>query len=392
MGPRVRFALAILALAGAGLAGVIAFAPFDREARLRRLDLEALRRAALARPNDAELFLMLGRRLRQRGDLHRAFVVTRHACDLNHHAPKFVAAMAGALVDDADYDPAYRLAKDAMTRWPQSGEVRAQLSRVYAGRGYFTDALREAETAVRLAPPCAEAWQSLGNARSLNKRPEQAYAAFERALALEPRDAELLADYGEALARYGRPAEAEATLRRALALAPHAARPLGLLGQFEASRARTAADRAAARELLERARARAPEDAGLQYNLALLDRRDGRDQEAILLLKSCLTQDPRYGEAYLALGQIYQNTGRRAAARQAFAAWQRFSDYRREAAHLQMRLRRLPGNPELLRRLARLNAAHGKPQQAAEYQRQIQSPEPGAPANAGAPTSSGGAR
>jgi predicted Zn-dependent protease len=155
-------------------------------------------------------------------------------------------------------------------------------------------------------------------------------------------------------------------LRGAIALAPRAVRPLGLLGQFEASRARTAAARAAARELLERARARVPDDAGLQYSLALLDRRDGRDQEAILLLKSCLTQDPRYGEAYLALGQIYRKAGQRAAARQAFVAWQRFSDYRREAAHLEMRLRRLPGNPELLRRLARLNAASGKPRRTDE--------------------------
>src|SRR5205807_812327 len=99
---------------------------------------------------------------------------------------------------------AYRLGKDAVARWPHSGEVRAQFSRVYAGRGYFIDALREAEAAVRLAPGAAEAWQALGNACSLNKRPELAYAAFERALKQEPRDAKLLADYGEALAKYGR--------------------------------------------------------------------------------------------------------------------------------------------------------------------------------------------
>jgi len=168
------------------------------------------------------------------------------------------------------------------------------------------------------------------------------------------------------------------------------------LGQFKASRARTAADRAAARALLERARARAPEDAELQYHLALLDTRDGRDPEAIRLLKSCLAHDPRYGEAYLELGQIYRKTGQSAAARQAFAAWQRFSDYRREAAHLQMRLRRMPGNMELLRRLARLNAAspasgYPKPQRAEQDRRRIQAPAGGAPADAGAPNRPRGA-
>lgn len=334
--------------------------PFDRERRLERLDLEALRRAALARPKDAELFLVLGRRLRQAGDLRRAFAITNHAYDLNDHSPKFVAAMVGALVDAGEFDSAYELGKNAVSRWPDSGEVRAQLSRVYAGRGYFVDALREAEAAVHMAPAAAEAWQALGNACALNKRPSQAYAAFERALQQEPRDAELLADYGEALAKYGRAAEAEAQLARAVQLAPRDARALGLLGQFKASRARTPEERAAARELLERAAARAPNNAEVRYHLALLELQEGRTEQAVQLLRSCLALDPRYGEAHLALGQLYQRTGQPAAARQALAAWQRFSDYRREAAQLEMRLRRQPGNRELLQRLARLQDAYGR--------------------------------
>ena len=369
---RIWQGLMVLALGSAALVGITRLSPFDRESRLQRLDLESLRRAALARPNDAELFLTLGRRLRQTDDLHKAFVITNHAYDLNDHSPRFVAAMTGALVDAGEFDSAYRLGKDAAARWPGSGEVRAQFARVYAGRGYFADALREAEAAVRLAPRHEEAWQALGNACSLNKRPVQAYAAFERALKLEPRDAELLADYGEALARYGRASEAEARLAEAVSLAPRAARPLGLLGQLQASHAHSVGERAAARALLERARARAPKDAEIQYHLALLDIQEDRNQEAIHLLKSCLALDPRYGEAYLALGQVYRRTGQTAAARQAYAAWQRFSDSRREEAHLQLRLRRTPGDIARLRRLARLHAVYGRLDLAEEDRRRIQ--------------------
>src|SRR5437899_582874 len=185
---RLKRTLILLALVSAALAGLARLVPRDRQARLEQLDLESLRRAALARPNDAELFLVLGRRLRQAGELHKAFVITNHAYDLNVHSPRVVAAMVGALVDAGEFDPAYRLGKDAAARWPHSGEVHAQFSRVYAGRGYFTEALREAEAAIRLAPRSEEAWQALGNACSLNKRPGQAYAAFERSLKLEPRD------------------------------------------------------------------------------------------------------------------------------------------------------------------------------------------------------------
>jgi Flp pilus assembly protein TadD len=368
---RLRWGAVLLILAGVLLAGLAAFRPFDREARLRRLDLEGLRREARARPNDAELFLELGRRLRQSGERYQAFVMTNRAYDLSEGDPRFAAARAGAVLDSGDVDAAYRLAQEGASRWPRSGEVRAQLARVYAARGYFTDALREASTAVQLSPDHVEAWQALGNARAANKQVELAYAAFERALALEPRDAELLADYGEALAKYGRAAEAETALRRSAALAPSAARPLGVLGQLKASRARTAEERAAARALLEQARARAPEATDVEYQLALLDLRDGRDAEAIRLLRSCLGHDPAYGEAYLALGQAYQRSGQAAGARHAFAAWQRFSDYRREAAHLELRLRRRPDDVTLLRRLARLQEAYGKARLAEETRRRI---------------------
>jgi Flp pilus assembly protein TadD len=358
-------------IAAATLVVAITTGTFDRHERLRRMDLKALRRAARARPDDGELFLELGKRLRQSGELRAASVMFRRAYDLSRGEPRFAAAKIGSLVDSGEVDEAYRAASQALTHWPRSGALRAQMSRAYASRGYFTDALREAREAARLAPRHAPAWQALGNASAANKRLEEAFTAFDKAQELEPQDAELLTDYGEALARSGRAPQAESLLQQARLLAPHGARPVAVLGQLKASRARSQEERAAARELLREALARAPAATDTMYHLALLEEQDGRLLEAIRLLRLCLETDSSYGESHLALGRIYQRLGRSSAAQQQVAAWQRFSDYRRQAAHLELRLRRQPEDARLLHRLMKLHSKQGNREHEERYRRQL---------------------
>src|SRR4051794_24139263 len=229
---RLAVVLVVVVLLAAGALLVLRVTLPDRAARLQGMDTEALRAAARARPNDAAVFLALGKRLRQSGDRHGGFVMTNRAYDLSAGEAAYIAAMAGALMDEADYNSAHRLLTDGGTRWPAAGEIHAEYSRFYAEQGRFTDALREAEMAVSQAPRLAESWQSLGRARAENKRPDAAFEAFEHALRLEPRDAELMTDYGEALARFGRTTQAEALLRQAVTLAPRAARPAARLGRL----------------------------------------------------------------------------------------------------------------------------------------------------------------
>jgi tetratricopeptide (TPR) repeat protein len=365
-------ALALLA-PGALLAAALWLAWPDRAAQLKQLDLRALQAQARAHPNDPELFLALGRRLRQRGDRDRAAVMIRRAYDVSRGDPRTTAALVEALIDAAEYEEAERRVTEAAARWPGSGEVRAQRSRLLAARGRFVDALGEARQAVRLAPEHAAAWQALANAAALNKQAEVALPAFREGLAREPDDAELLADMGEALARFGRAAEAEVAFSRAVKAAPRAARPAGLLGQLKATRARTPEERAAARALLEHAAARAPGSPHPRYHLGLLAARDARYAEAIRYLTECLARDPSYGEAYLTLGHVCRAAGREEEARKAFAAWRRFSEDRREVAHLELRLRRAPEDVELLRRLAARHAAAGRTRQAEAYRRRLRS-------------------
>jgi tetratricopeptide (TPR) repeat protein len=369
--PRLRWWLAAAGAATLTLIGLLAAPTLDREARLRRLDTAALQREARARPNDPELFLELSRRLRHAGELRAAAVMSRRAYDLSDGEPRFVAARVAAMLDMGQTEEALEVVTQALTHWPASGELRAQLAAVQARRGRFTDALREARQAVRQVPEHAEAWRALGAACTANKQPEEAFAAFERARSLEPRDAELLADYGESLARFGRTAQAEPVLEQSRRYAPRAPRPTALLGQVKASRARTREERAAARELLREGLRRAPTATDTMFHLALLEEQEGEYLEAVRLLKACLAEDPGYGEAHLALGRVYQRQGRVPDARRAFAAWQRFSDYRRQAAHLELRLRRQPGDAALLRRMVRLHDRYGNRIRADQYRGQL---------------------
>lgn len=360
-----------LLMPGALLAVIYCLTLPDRATRLRHLDLPALQREARAHPNDPEVFFALGSRLRRQGDRERAGVMVRRAYDVSRGDARATAALIGALIDAGQWAEAEQRASEARARWPEAGTVRAQLSRFLNERGRFAEALGEARDAVRLAPELAPAWQALGNALARNGQGNAAEAAFQRALRWEPNDMELLADVGEARVKFGRAAEAEVVLARAITMAPRAARPVGLLGQLKAARARTPSERDAARELLEQATARAPGAAHPRYHLGLLAARDGRPEDAVRWLNECLERDPGYGEAYLALGQVYRDAGRVAESNRAFAAWQRFSEDRREVAHLALRLRRAPEDVTLLRRLADRHTDAGRAAQAAVIEERI---------------------
>src|SRR3712207_5409661 len=84
-------ALAAVAFVIVALALGLHFARPDRESRLRQMDEKALQAEARARPNDPEVFLLLGKRLRQLGDRQGGFAITNRAYDLSSGEPRFVA-------------------------------------------------------------------------------------------------------------------------------------------------------------------------------------------------------------------------------------------------------------------------------------------------------------
>ena len=333
------------------------------------MSLARLRREATRRPHDPEIHLLLGWRLRRTGDKAGAFEAIFKAYEMRRLEPAYMAAMAAANMDANDDEAAATLLQSASTRAPHSPEVLAQQAHLQLKHGRFADALRTARRAVKFGQHLPEAWQALGRACAVEKLTDESFRAFNRALQLAPDDVETLTDYGEALARYGRFKEAETMLRRALRIAPRSPRTLGILGAQLATRARTPKELSEAADVLQRAINAAPRGTDQRYHLGMLRLREGRISDAIEQLKTCLELDPGYGEAHDGLGRAYTLLGQREEAQKHFAAFQRFTDYRREASHLELRLRRTPRDLDLLLRMARLHEHYGVLRWAVVYYR-----------------------
>ncbi len=333
------------------------------------MSLAHLRQEAVRRPHDPEIHLLLGWRLRRAGDKTAAFEEIFKAYDMRRLEPAYMAAMAAANMDANDDTSAAELLQSASARAPNSPEVLAQQAHLQLKHGRFADALRTARRAVKFGQHLPEAWQALGRACAVEKRTDESFRAFNRALQLAPDDVETLTDYGEALARYGRFKQAKTMLRRALRIAPRSPRPLRILGAQLATRARTPKERQEAAALLQRAIDAAPRGTDQRYHLGMLRLREGRITDAMEQFKTCLELDPGYGEAHEGLGRAYMLLGRRKEAAKHFAAFQRFTDYRREASHLELRLRRTPHDLDLLLRMARLHERYGALRWAVVYYR-----------------------
>ena len=71
---------------------------------------------ARAHPNDPEVFLLLGERLRRQGDRDRAGVMVRRAYDVSRGDPRTTAALIGALIDSGEYREAEQRATEAAAR------------------------------------------------------------------------------------------------------------------------------------------------------------------------------------------------------------------------------------------------------------------------------------
>jgi tetratricopeptide (TPR) repeat protein len=338
-----------------------------------------LEREAAAHAHDPERLLAVGERLRRLGEARPAYETILRAFEQRERDPRFAAAMVEALLDTGQLQEAFSLAEEAQREHPDSGAVAAAQADVWLKAGRADRALTLAHRAVEREPESPRAWRVLARVAAANHLPAEAWPAFQRAQRLAPDDLVLQVDCGEALAREGRAREAEAALRRALAGRPPDARALTLLGALLAGRARTGAEQEEAIALLRQAAARPGAATEPRYQLGRALLQAGDAAGAVPPLEEALRLDPSFGEVWLPLGQAYQAAGRAADARVAFDAYERFSRLRREAAHLQLRLRQAPGQVDLLLRLARLEEASGRREQAlSHYQEALRlRPDPG---------------
>ncbi|WP_083671801.1 tetratricopeptide repeat protein [Sphingomonas montana] len=216
------------------------------------------------------------------------------------------AAATDALTHVADDDPFAASAREARL----SAMVR---------RGENEAALQVAEAAAARAGAGPVDWSRVGDVRAALGRSRAAAEAYGRAAALATPEARwpALLLQGSALEEAGDWAAAKPVLERAHAAAPDQAVVLNLLGYAQLERRENLAQ---AQALIERASLLRPDDASITDSLGWAYYLRGNTPKAIATLERAVLGDPGQTAINEHLGDAYWSAGRRFEARYAWSA------------------------------------------------------------------------
>ena len=188
--------------------------------------------------------------------------------------------------------------------WLQAGELR-RAERTWSGL-------------LRAAPETAAALAGMGYVTLARDDAEGALARFDEALGADPQLAAAHAGRGHALLQLERPAEAASAFEAAQAADPkldYSGRIAAL--RFRGTQAAVARARMAAAEgqwesatvAYQQALAASPESAFLLRELAAVERRSGRTEDALAHITRAIELDPADRAAYVTLGELREEAG-----------------------------------------------------------------------------------
>jgi len=268
--------------------------------------LQALRRAAMLMPYDAEAHRNLGAALHDRGQWAEALASLGRALAIQPHD-------AQALVDSANAMKALRRASEAVPLYqralklePRLVEAQNNLGNAYLELDRFDEAFGCYRLALEIKADDAQIHCNLGNAQRQLGRLQEAMTSTRRAIALDPNLSVAHNSLGLILAAMGLLEEAAVSYRRALALDANYVEALNNLGNVlrDLGHLREAAS------LYSRAIELEPEHAASHCNLgqALLELR--RIDEAVACYEQALALEPRSVLAHLSLGTAQRLLGR----------------------------------------------------------------------------------
>lgn len=185
--------------------------------------------------------------------------------------------------------PQVQLAPQPPVTPRRKAELHTELAAGYYERGQMSVALDELKLAEKDDPTYARIYNVYGLVYTMIGEADKAEASFRRALAIAPNDSELHHNWGAYLCSHGHPAESiaefEIAARDPLYKTPeialtNAGKCSVLLGK-----------KAEGEQYFRRALSLKPQDASAAYNLALLDYREGRLDEAQTLMRTVMAQN-----------------------------------------------------------------------------------------------------
>ncbi len=193
----------------------------------------------------------------------------------------------------------------SMSARPDDWSSHANLGNFFMQRRDYEEAVEHYETSYRLEPRSVGPMVNAAIAYSNLNRRGAAERSLRRALEHEPDNAAAHFNLGLLLAERGQAAEAEQALRKAFQEDPQMAQAAYNLGVLLAEH-----DLAEAVTWCRKAYELRPEESRYAHSLAYYLHRTDEAQAAIEVLRAAIDREPTYWDAYLLLGEIYEQSGR----------------------------------------------------------------------------------
>jgi tetratricopeptide (TPR) repeat protein len=250
-------------------------------------------------------------RAQETGDF--AMVMARLALDLQPNSAATLLIAADIQAAAKHYSAALGLLEDAArTNDPITPIVRLRHVGVLEQMGRTDEAIREIERIGRDVPDSTLPDLELGDLLRAKHRFAEAIAAYNRVIARTPRPTadDWIIYYGRGISyeRTGQWSQAEADFNLALRLSPDQPAVLNYLGYAWADMGRNLDQ---ARELIQRAAARRPNDGAITDSLGWVLFRQGNVQEATKLLERAVGLEPEDPTINEHLGDAYWASGRK---------------------------------------------------------------------------------
>jgi tetratricopeptide (TPR) repeat protein len=270
----------------------------------------------------AEVYATFAAALRGRPTSDFAMVMTRLALDVDPSSATALLLAADIQANDKHLDVALNLLNQAArTRDPIAPIVRLRRASVLEQMGRTGEAIHEVEQIGRDYPDSAMPDIDLGDLLRVRHRYTDAVAAYDRAIARirHPSAADWVLWYSRGIAyeRSGQWPRAEADFNHALALSPDQPAVLNYLGYSWADMGRHLEK---AKDMIQRAAARRPNDGAITDSLGWVLFRQGKIAEATKLLERAVGLEPEDPTINEHLGDVYWAGGRKI---EAYYQWRR---------------------------------------------------------------------
>jgi tetratricopeptide (TPR) repeat protein len=261
----------------------------------------------------AEAYATLAATLRAQQTGEFAMIMSRLALDLKPDSATARLMAADIQASAKHYDTALNaLEKAARTDDPIAPIIRLRHAAVLQQTGQTDEAIREMERIGRDYPDSSLPDQELGDLLRQKQRFQDAIIAYDRAIARirRPVQGDWLVYYSRGIAyeRTGQWTRAELDFSHALELSPDQPSVLNYLGYSLADMGRSL-DRA--RDMIQRAAARRPNDGAITDSLGWVLFRQGNVVEATQMLERAVGLEPEDPTITEHLGDAYWVTGRK---------------------------------------------------------------------------------